>query len=94
MARKETKDKFIKLMQKQEKRQAKEKEMQAAAQPDSAQKNDSSVVLAKSTKLAFFKQYYTYQAFLEIHPQNNLSIEHCLFQDHSLHHALVPQPPW
>lgn len=35
------------------------------------------IKLAKTTKLAFFKQYYTYQAFLEIHPINELSIDDC-----------------
>ena len=32
---------------------------------------------AKSTKLVFYKQYYTYQAFLEIYPINDLNVDGC-----------------
>ncbi len=45
-------------------------------EPEMAQSESAVISLAKTTKLAFFKQYYTYQAFLEIHPADELSSKH------------------
>ncbi len=80
------KKKFSKMMLKQEKEAEKkaakkaeeEKEKQKEKQALEEAKNaDANVELAKTTKLAFFKEYYTYQAFLEVHPGEGISAEGC-----------------
>ena len=40
-------------------------------------KSESKLDLAKSNKLVFFKKYYTYQALLEVCPENDLSTDGC-----------------
>ena len=87
MRDKKSKKEFSKLMQRQERKSAKNKlkqdieneksGAQAVGGEGANEQRAENIVLAKSTKLAFFKQYYTYQAFLEIHSSNETTVEDC-----------------
>ncbi len=74
-----SKKQFNKLMQKQMKTVSKSADIDNTSfEKQETTQNVSTVVsLAKTTKLAFFKQYFTYQAFLEIHPAGDISADLC-----------------
>ena len=73
------------LMNKQaknEKKQAlkkKTEELEAVVEStaDKEPKTAKEIKPAKSNKLTFFRQYYTYQAFLELHPEGDFSADEC-----------------
>ena len=47
------------------------------AAEEKAPANDYDSKYGKPSNLVFYKKYYTYQAFLEIHPKNGLSVDGC-----------------
>lgn len=69
---------FSKMMKKADKEKSKANpKLNNETTAETAATQTEAVVLAKASKLAFFKQYYTYQAFLEIHPTRSISLEDC-----------------
>ncbi len=67
---------YKKRLSNQNKSSDKKKEESDTSVEDTA-KVEEVCIPGKSTKLAFFKQYYTYQAFLELHPSERLSVDDC-----------------
>ncbi len=67
---------FSKRLSNQKKSADKKKEAPDVSTEAAAQA-EAEVVPGKTTKLAFFKQYYTYQVFLELHPSEKLSVDDC-----------------
>ena len=85
MSSRNEKRQFSRLLKKQEKEAEKMAAKKAAEEKEkrekeAGQKSESNVELAKTTKLAFFKEYYTYQAFLEVHPGDDIDVEGCYYK--------------
>lgn len=69
---------FMKKQEQLEKEKAKaETEAEEMRAPEASEKAVIPAVSAKTTKLVFLRQYNTYQALLEIHPQNELGVNAC-----------------